>query len=874
MTRTWFSRPRDTRLGAVRDLLPPRLRSRLGRRTEVPAAPRAPGGRRVPRPAGQTHPDPLIEALRTGGSLTDGLLSEIRSLLRADRTDEAGSIAAALKSDAQLNGVACLASALVAAHRGCPELAWHEFRNTPAELWERYAAADYVRVGVRLDRDRTLAEVRRLVRSRPPYVSTRGWLRIYGGVYGVEDHDLATEIYSLLHELIGEVARPSKVSVQRDWLERWIDRPGGSPTVPRAPGSDISFAVMDYGHPGRSRASANIGDHVQTTASLGHLVRHQDVTYSGRQDLVDLLTHLRGRVRADRQRRGVAANVNVLTVNRDASTYDEVPERTWMIAFGWFMHAIFGTRYAFPLHENLLPIFVSFHCNKRELLTSDAIEYLRAHAPIGCRDHTTVDILLSVDVPAFFSGCVTTTVDTVFPELPDRPGADQPIAFVDVPEERLPEGASSYKHSSDAVRFNSFTTNMYNAVELLENYRRRHPAAVTSRLHAYLPLRSLGVPVDFEPPNRADVRFPGLIDISDAEFDRIRDGILEKLERVMTMILQGAEPATVYAEWARINEPDVARARERLGRPGALPPATADIDHQVERARLATRTRERTRSSTSGAEVHVAVRFRASRTRQLNVLLESVVARSSRPVHVWLLDEGRRPAPLDRLGAAFPDVTFSAVPAGGIGVDQQDVTGRAIDGIAVLLLPRLLPQVQRVVLLPLDSVAEDDIATLFDLELDGCAVAVPRDKRVGRSSGFGVIHAAANRLEFRTTAAAELRRRAHGRHAFDFDSFSIDVAVFDLGRVRGDGSWDDAIGLAEEFGLDASEALHFLVGPGYAEVPDRWHHVPTRQVPAPACLVHWADAVKPWDTGFVAEQDRWAGWEAAFRTRTGSPAAT
>jgi hypothetical protein len=50
--------------------------------------------------------------------------------------------------------------------------------------------------------------------------------------------------------------------------------------------------------------------------------------------------------------------------------------------------------------------------------------------------------------------------------------------------------------------------------------------------------------------------------------------------------------------------------------------------------------------------------------------------------------------------------------------------------------------------------------------------------------------------------------------------------------------------------------------------------VPTRQVPAPACLVHWADAVKPWDTGFVAEQDRWAGWEAAFRTRTGSPAST
>ena len=45
------------------------------------------------------------------------------------------------------------------------------------------------------------------------------------------------------------------------------------------------------------------------------------------------------------------------------------------------MHALFTMRHGFPLHRNLRPIFISFHCNKRNLLTPDAVEYLRATGP-------------------------------------------------------------------------------------------------------------------------------------------------------------------------------------------------------------------------------------------------------------------------------------------------------------------------------------------------------------------------------------------------------------------------------------------------------------------------------------------------------------
>ena len=85
----------------------------------------------------------------------------------------------------------------------------------------------------------------------------------------------------------------SEASRQRDWMRPWVAADPDSPTAPAPPGGRRTFAVMDYGHPGADRASANIGDHVQSIASLGHLVRHQGVRLHGRDDLVDLLERAR-----------------------------------------------------------------------------------------------------------------------------------------------------------------------------------------------------------------------------------------------------------------------------------------------------------------------------------------------------------------------------------------------------------------------------------------------------------------------------------------------------------------------------------------------------------------------------------------------------
>jgi hypothetical protein len=664
-------------------------------------------------------------------------------------------------------------------------------RRARAE-WARGNPREHVRAGLADAPAQTLAEIRALVADDPPGVPPESWYEILTAVFGYGDQELARAVFAVFDRRVGD---DSPLRLERDSLRDWVAADAGSPTAP-SPGRR-TVAVMDYGHPGVHRASANIGDHIQSIAALGHLVRHRGVRLHGEGPLVELLNTLGERVRPERRRDGVATDLEVITVHRDASMYQPIPLDTWVLCFGWYMHALFELRHGFPLHRNLQPIFVSFHCNKRALLTPEAIEYLKRHGPVGCRDWTTVYLLLSAGVPAFFSGCVTTTIDTVFPDAP-APPAGAPVAHVDVP------GEPHYAHSDRAVRRRPFVENMRNALDLLETYRREHSAVVTSRLHCYLPLRSIGVPVEFRPNNRADIRFDGLLDIDDAAFGAIRDGLLQKLERVHEAILGGRREDEVYALWRDLNAADVEAARERLARPLSLP--SADPAPHVARAVA------RTRGAPPADAVHVAAPLAKGGG---DALVRQVAAlRSSRPLHVWVL---ARPG-AGRAERRLEGVTASRVPVRGLA------------RVARLLLADLLPGVDRAVVLRPGAELDADVAELAALDLGGHAFGAPLDPG---ASGFGVIHRAAARLGDDAAAASEFRRTAHARHAFDFDAFTADALVLDLERMRADAFGAEALALAQAFGLRELEVLHYLAGPHRATIPERLSPRPPRPRPAP-----------------------------------------
>jgi len=827
-----------------------RTARRLVRRYRAATAPDA----AAPVPSEDAAPrEVLVRALERGTELEQAVLGQVRALLAAGDADAARAIAESLRGHEGTRHLGHLAAGLIAFREGYARLAWAELNQVPRELWATQAPAAYVRSGLAVAPDDALQAVRDLVAADPPQVTARNWFDVFMPLFGFGASDLAREAFAIFERHVSTDSPPWRdAENQRDWMRDWVDRDPDSPTAPSPAAGRRTFAVMDYGHPGANRASANIGDHVQSIAALGHLVRHRNVRLHGRDELVELLRELGERTRPERRREDVDADLEVITVHRDASMYEPIPEGTWVLCFGWYMHALFSMRHGFPLHRNLRPIFISFHCNKRDLLTPEAVEYLRRYGPVGCRDWSTVYLLQSAGVPAFFSGCVTTTIDTVFPELAGPVPADAPVAYVDAPEDEVPPDGVTYRHSSGAVRRRSFIENARTALELLDTYRGRHSRVVTSRLHCYLPLRAVGQEVELLPKNPSDVRFDGLVGIDDRAFEAMRDGLLERLEHVFAAILTGRSEAEVYELWRTLTAADVAAAEERRLAEPALQPV--DVDDQVRRTRAAIVSL----GPPAEDPVDVAVILRKGGFRRVSALVASVLDRTSRPLRLWLLAQRGTRGAATRLAERFADVRIGWIPIAELGAEKPEAAAR-------LLLADLLEDVERVVVLPLPSVATCDIAELAALDLGGHALAAPTPPGTRQLSGFGVIHAAAARLHRRSRAAAELRRTAHARHRFDFDAFTRDVLVLDLARLRREGLGGRALALMREFELDDLEALHYLVGADRAEVPERWAAVPTRTPERGPGLLHWADRVKPWQPVLTPERDRWRRYAAVTR---------
>ncbi|MBD5786378.1 hypothetical protein IF650_09315 [Cellulosimicrobium terreum] len=793
------------------------------------------------RKAGKRPTTPLFDDLRRGQSFPAATVRTARTLLTEKRVASAQSFVDALVADPTTSTVGHLAAGVVAQKRGFDALAVHHFDESGIELAAEHAWYELVRSLFAVEPDRGVAFGRTALGGAADALEPRQWFELYKYLFDADELRLADQAFARLEErqdALGDGAWPTG-RAEIEWDRKWVGAERNT-TAPAPEAGRVVFGLIDYVQPGRARASQNIGDQVQTLASLGHVVRHQDLRFHGDQDVVTFVEDMQERVRPELRLDGVSADVELMTIDRDSTTYQAFPENTWLLEFGWHMHAVFGLdRYDFPMHPNLNPIFVSFHCNKRELLTPEGIEYLKAHGPIGCRDWTTVDLLLSLDVPAFFSGCLTTTVNTVFPDLETKPSPA--TVYVDVMRSPVPKGHENVRQSYPEVKKRTFTENMRDAVDLLERYRREYTDVVTTRLHCYLPTRSLGLAVNFEPKNNADVRFNGLFRLSQPDFDAIRTRMRDRLQPVLTAIFEGGSREDVYALWNELVADEVATARSRHARTEELEPhGTAAHD-------LALPFRPSAPADAEGA-VDVVLTPTASEISRVAPVLRSAVAGTQAPVRAWVVARAARPAGLEVHGATVTWIDTTALDPAPLGLSD----GRAVDRV---LLPELLP-VDRAVLLPVAAAVGGDVAELAATDLAGTALAA-RTASGASASGFAVLYGAARALDTEPDTAYEFYRMIHARHVFDFDAFDTGVMVLDLARLRDERVADELIPAMRTYRLDDRAALHLYAGAGRAVLDASWAHVPGREhVDAPR-LWHWADSAKPWTADFVPGRDRW-----------------
>lgn len=102
-------------------------------------------------------------------------------------------------------------------------------------------------------------------------------------------------------------------------------------------------------------------------------------------------------------------NVDVL-VKRDELNIN-LNKTVKIIMNGWFTESPEN----WPPSKNIIPLFISFHLQPKSakviLSKKSNIKYLRQHSPIGCRDHQTVKMLNSKGINAYYSFCLTSTLD-------------------------------------------------------------------------------------------------------------------------------------------------------------------------------------------------------------------------------------------------------------------------------------------------------------------------------------------------------------------------------------------------------------------------------------------------------------------------------
>jgi len=193
---------------------------------------------------------------------------------------------------------------------------------------------------------------------------------------------------------------------------------------------------------------------------------------------------------------------------------------------------------AWPPTRNINPLLISMHFRnnddiKKVIFSKESKDFLNDFGPVGCRDLHSVDFLNDNGVEAYFSGCLTLTLDSGSKKGYDDEVEDYIVVNLDNPEDVLPFlkgktdrkiyvinqdfqpdyatafpgqiGRSLYNFTS----YYSVEEKFYLAENLLKVYENAG-CVITDRLHCALPSLALKTPVLLFNSRQNQERFNGL----------------------------------------------------------------------------------------------------------------------------------------------------------------------------------------------------------------------------------------------------------------------------------------------------------------------------------------------------------------------------
>jgi lipopolysaccharide biosynthesis glycosyltransferase len=524
----------------------------------------------------------------------------------------------------------------------------------------------------------------------------------------------------------------------------------------------------------------------------------------------------------------------------------------------------------FPYPENINPIMISFHIQDAGVMNEEVAAELKKFGPIGCRDWTTVYRLRDYGVPAFFSGCVTTTVGQVLPKA--RLGGKIPkLAVVEAGFKwnkwrYLFMWKWFYIQIGDYVRKFTLVEGLEDARSMLAKYA-DYGKVITKRLHCYLPARSMGLPVEFVPGKRSDVRFEGLLDLNEAEFNKIRSGIELKLEVVIGNILAGKSHAEVMEIWRELVAPDVAFADEYCKNLEPLGESAIDLPDVYKKFEShVVRLGKNKRGSKA---VDVAFACDQNLQNELIVVLASLVKNTKREINAHILTRGLGNDYFTKVAGLFPKVNFhfhdfSDIQYGSKVNLMKHITVSTFDR---LFLPAVLKDLGKVLYLDVDILIRGDVGSLYDLKLGNKVFGGKVSRLDGWSSLIDVITRVS--LSLPAKQAWALRRRAHETGDLTADTYNAGILLMNLKKMRDEDFIANNLYLVEELRLNDQDVMNFWSRGRALAIGDDWNFVPTQDYSNDPQIVHWAGPGKPWKAGYALYKDEFLAYAKELNIKVG-----
>lgn len=803
----------------------------------------------------------FFDYLRGGASLLESMERLCRDPLFKG-TSRFTSLIATLLRNAETRNVANVGAVVMAERDGLYTYVLSLCAALPVAVRDRHVFPEYLRALLSTKSAKSKVAAALETSKTVSFADTRAALKTYKVLYAFGHFELST---ALLARVRAEAAREGLdvaiFDAEIKWQERFTELcnqkiefhdSAARPAIPR-------IAIIDYKQADYSKVSSNVGDYTQTIALMGNLARHSNIEFVGDSALVDVFGKLKERLAPSRKlgEDKEPRQIQVTMIDRDASSVTPPPVNTWMFAFGWYMHPSFDDRLDFPFHENINPIFISFHCNNLDLINDEYADYLRRHGPIGCRDWTTVYLLRSKGVPAFFSGCITSTLDNIFAACGDAAEAGETV-FVDAKKPRQ-DGRTSLIQAREHVRWNDPVTNLHESIEMIESYATKYAKIVTSRLHSFIPATAIGAEVEFVPRNPSDVRFEGLLHLNRENIAQIRTPILRKVQKVVSMIADGRGRGEIYRAWARMCKDDVDAAEHY---------ATQIRDVSMRQEDVAALVSSASRLNVHGKPrgdadvINLAIATDAAMAPYVSTLLASIARNTSHALHVFALTRGLDDEALYGISQETDRKSGRALPIDFVKcdhIDYGDIKGMlkhiSVSTMDRLILSDLLPDLQKIIYLDIDMLVLGDVADLWNFDLQGAPFAARKSLARGYSKLHRHVFRAAVRLE--PAKAWDLRRRALLSHDLSCETFNAGLLVLDLDRLRIDRFCCNYLGYVREFGLNDQEVLNIYSGAAWTHLPEGWNSFVRQEDTANSKLLHWVGPNKPWGRELTLEQDRW-----------------